>query len=57
MDSRHASAAAAGDVTVTGMSIHKLADGKIVESWDNWDAMTAFQALGQDMLEMLTLNL
>ncbi len=51
------SATADGDVMVAGMSIHKVADGRLTESWDNWDAMTAFQALGQDMLEALSFNL
>lgn len=51
------SATAGGDVMVAGMSIHKVADGRLTESWDNWDAMTAFQALGQDMLDTLSLNL
>lgn len=52
-----ASEPAGGDIIVAGMSLHKVVDGKLAESWDNWDAMTAFQALGQDMFELLSLNL
>ena len=44
-------------VLVTGMSMHKMTDGKLVESWDNWDSMTAFQSMGQDLFESLSLNL
>jgi hypothetical protein len=39
------------------MSIHKMANGRLVESWDNWDAMTVFQSMGQDVFESLSLNL
>ena len=42
---------------VTGMSMHKMANGKLVESWDNWDSMTAFQSMGQDLFESLSLNM
>ena len=45
------------DVAVTGMSMHKMTNGKLVESWDNWDSMTAFQSLGQDVFESLSLNM
>ena len=45
------------EIVVTGMSMHRLADGRLVESWDNWDAMTAFQSLGQDVFESLSLTL
>jgi predicted SnoaL-like aldol condensation-catalyzing enzyme len=42
---------------VTGMSMHRMTDGKLVESWDNWDSMTAFQSMGQDLFESLSLNM
>jgi steroid delta-isomerase-like uncharacterized protein len=32
--------------TVTGISIDRWADGKIVESWTNWDTMGLLQQLG-----------
>ena len=44
-------------VTVTGISIHRLAAGKIVESWDNWDALTLYQSLGSDVFERVSLSI
>ena len=44
-------------ILVTGMSMHKMTNGKLVESWDNWDSMTAFQSMGQDLFESLSLNM
>lgn len=32
--------------TVTGITIDRLADGKIVESWSNWDTLGLMQQLG-----------
>ena len=26
-------------VTITGITIHRIEDGKIVEEWENWDAL------------------
>ncbi len=47
----------AGEVVVTGITIHQVTEGRLTESWDNWDALTAFQALGQDAMETLMVNL
>ena len=44
-------------VTVTGISIHRLTAGKIVESWDNWDALTLYQSLGSDVFERVSLSI
>jgi len=44
-------------VTVTGISIHRLTEGKIVESWDNWDALTLYQSLGSDVFERVSLGI
>ncbi len=33
-------------ISTTGMSIQRLADGQIVEAWDNWDQLGAFMQLG-----------
>jgi predicted ester cyclase len=44
-------------VKVTGISIHRFADGKIVESWDNWDTLTLNQSLGADVLESVSLHI
>jgi steroid delta-isomerase-like uncharacterized protein len=32
--------------TVTGLTIDKIKDGKIVESWNNWDALGMLRQLG-----------
>ena len=44
-------------LTVTGISIHRFEDGKIVESWDNWDMLTVYQALGADVFESVSLGI
>ena len=33
-------------VTVSGMSIGRLKDGKMVEGWNNWDTMAMMQQIG-----------
>lgn len=33
-------------VTASGISIHRIAAGKIAETWNNYDAMGIFQQLG-----------
>jgi steroid delta-isomerase-like uncharacterized protein len=33
-------------VTVTGMSMGRLRDGKLVEGWNNWDTMSLMQQIG-----------
>jgi steroid delta-isomerase-like uncharacterized protein len=32
--------------TVTGVTIDRIVDGRIVESWDNWDTLGLMQQLG-----------
>ena len=32
--------------TVTGLTIDRIADGKIVESWNNWDTLGMLQQIG-----------
>ena len=34
------------EATVTGMTITRIADGKIVEAWTSWDALGMFEQLG-----------
>jgi len=33
-------------VNITGIAIHRIADGLIVESWGNWDTLGLLQQLG-----------
>jgi steroid delta-isomerase-like uncharacterized protein len=33
-------------ISVTGISIARIANGKIIESWNNWDALGMMQQLG-----------
>ena len=33
-------------ISVTGISIARVANGKIIESWNNWDALGLMQQLG-----------
>src|SRR5215211_1033173 len=33
-------------VTITGITIHRIEDGKIVEEWENWDALGLMQQIG-----------
>ena len=33
-------------VTVTGITIHRIAEAKIVEEWSNWDALGLMQQIG-----------
>ena len=42
---------------MTGISIHRLADGKVVESWDNWDSVSALQASGPELFDQIGMSL
>jgi len=33
-------------ITVTGITIDRIADGRIVETWTTWDLMSLYQQLG-----------
>ncbi len=33
-------------VTLTGITIEQIADGKIVEEWNNWDVLGMLQQIG-----------
>jgi len=33
-------------VTITGVAIHRIEEGKIVEEWENWDALGLMQQIG-----------
>jgi predicted ester cyclase len=32
--------------TVTGITIHRVRDGRLVEGWTNWDTLGLLQQLG-----------
>jgi steroid delta-isomerase-like uncharacterized protein len=34
------------EVRITGMSIARIVDGKIVEGWDNWDRLAMLEQIG-----------
>ena len=50
----HANLQDAENIEVCGMSIHRVAAGRLVESWDSWDSLKAFQSLGEDVFESLS---
>jgi steroid delta-isomerase-like uncharacterized protein len=33
-------------VAITGITIHRIEEGKIVEEWENWDALGMMQQIG-----------
>ena len=34
------------DITVTGTSVDRISEGRIIESWSNWDTLGLMQQLG-----------
>jgi hypothetical protein len=44
-------------MVITGISIQRFEDGRIAESWDNWDALSAIQTVGADLFETVSLSL
>jgi predicted SnoaL-like aldol condensation-catalyzing enzyme len=43
--------------SITGISIHRLKDGRVAETWDNWDAVGLLQGAGPGVLETIGLSL
>jgi predicted SnoaL-like aldol condensation-catalyzing enzyme len=44
--------------SVMGISLCRLADGKIVESWDSWDTLSLLQSeSGPDVLDSLSITI
>jgi len=37
--------ATGAEITLRGMGIARIADGKVQETWDNWDRMTMFEQI------------
>ena len=44
-------------LSVTGMSFHRLENGRIQESWDDWDALTVLQNMTGDVFESLSMRI
>ena len=42
---------------VTGMSFHRIVDGRIKESWMNWDALGMLQSMTGDLFKDLSLGI
>jgi predicted SnoaL-like aldol condensation-catalyzing enzyme len=45
------------EAAMTGISIHRLVDGKVVESWDNWDSVSALQTNGPELFDQIGVSL
>lgn len=43
-------------ITLTGISIQRWGEGKIIESWDNWDALGVLQGSRADIFELLSIG-
>jgi len=43
-------------MSVTGMSFHRIADGRIQESWDDWDALSMLQGMTEDVFQSLSMR-
>ena len=44
-------------MSVTGMSFHRIENGRIQESWDDWDALTMLQTMGGDIFQSLSMRI
>ena len=44
-------------IALMGVSIQHISDGKIIESWDNWDALSMLQSLTGDVFELLSVGI
>lgn len=45
------------EAALNGISIHRLVDGMVVESWDNWDSVGALQASGPELFDQIGVSL
>ncbi|MBL0714779.1 MAG: ester cyclase [Desulfosarcina sp.] len=45
------------EAALTGISIHRLADGRLAEAWDNWDAVGALQDRGPELFDKIGLSI
>ncbi|MCC9001420.1 MAG: ester cyclase [Candidatus Competibacter sp.] len=44
-------------MSVTGMSFHRIDDGRIQESWDDWDALSILQGMTGDVFQSLSFHI
>jgi steroid delta-isomerase-like uncharacterized protein len=42
---------------VTGMSFHRIENGRIQESWDDWDALSMLQNMTEDVFQSLSMRI
>ncbi len=43
-------------MSVTGMSFHRIENGRIQESWDDWDALSVLQHMSGDVFQTLSMR-
>ncbi len=43
-------------LSVTGASFHRVENGRIQESWDDWDALTMLQSMTGDVFQSLSMR-
>ncbi len=44
-------------LSVTGMSFHRIENGRIQESWDDWDALSMLQNMTEDVFQSLSMSI
>ena len=44
-------------LAVTGMSFHRIENGCIHESWDDWDALSMLQHMTEDVFQSLSMRI
>lgn len=50
-------AASGQRLSVSGMSLHRIENGRIQESWDDWDALSMLQSIAEDIFQPLSMRL
>ncbi|MDG4550082.1 MAG: ester cyclase [Candidatus Contendobacter sp.] len=44
-------------LSVTGMSFHRIENGRIHESWDDWDALSMLRHMTEDVFQSLSMRI
>ena len=44
-------------MSVTGMSFHRIEQGRIQESWDDWDALSMLRNMSEDIFQSLSMRI